>query len=170
MGKRPNSAGKVSLHPKRHHNGTPQTKIGRYTKASDAPGRVPQRRTTHPRANVRDTNLAKRSDRHTSEHHSDHRGRGQETHWKDKPQKTNKRIHNGDNNIRGAGTIRPEPNNAAITSTKQWTIAAKPKRGANQLPSNRRNQDSRPRKNGQQRRGPKKKKNQETQIKIRGEG
>ena len=171
MDEQPNATGgNISLHPKGDDNGTPQTQIGRLAKANNAPGHFPQRRTTNPRTNVRDTNLAERSNSYIARHHSNHRGRGQETHWKDKPRETSERIHNGGYTIRGASTIRSEPKNAAITSTKQWTIAAKPEERANQPSSNCRNQDSRPHKNRKQQLGPKKKKSQETQIKIQGEG
>ena len=166
MDKQPAVQGNITFYPTGNVDGTQKTQIGRYAKTNHAPGHIPQGRTTHSGANIRHPDLPEGSNSYTTKHQCDNRTGGQGNHRENKPQKTNQYVHNGDNSIRSTSTTIT----AAITSTKQWTIAAKSERRANQPSSNRRNQYSRPNKNRQQQRGPEKKKNQETQIKIQGEG
>ena len=128
----------ITFYPTRNVDGTPKAQIGRYAKTNHAPRHIPQRRTTRSGANIRHPDLPEGSNSYITKHQCDHRTGGQGNHRENKPQKTNQYVHNGDNSVRSTSTTIT----AAITSTKQWTIAATKKNRANHSPNNHRNQNS----------------------------
>ena len=138
MDKQPAVQRNITFHPTGNVDGTQKAQIGRYAETNHAPRHKPQRRTTRSGANIRHPDLPERSNSHFTRYQGDHRTGGQGNHRENKPQETNQHLYNGDNSIRSTSTAIT----AAITSTKQWTIAAKRTSRANQPPCDYRNQNS----------------------------